>query len=163
MGVCSFTSLRYFQCFIALQRQIQTKTPCQSKSDLWVQPWKCLFSSSHAFMRWLPWECMNAGFGTGHSSHPADHCAQQSCLLPEQAWWPSHVSGCRCVSTLLTSVYPPQLETLGGSGLHGPGNFIHRGSGISFCLCNTCEKWKLKNFVVFRWCTYVTMGMCTAE
>lgn len=86
---------------------------------MWAQPWKCLFSNSHAVMKWLPWVCINSGFETGNSSHPADRSAQQkqSFLLLMQAWWHSHVRGCRCVSTLLTSVYPSQSENRSGSGL----------------------------------------------
>lgn len=52
MEVCSFTSLRHFQWFISVQRGVQIET-CWCKSTMWVQPWKCLFSSSCAFMKWV--------------------------------------------------------------------------------------------------------------
>lgn len=110
MGVCSFTSLSYFQWFINLQRRIQIENPCQSKSNMWVQPGMCPFSNSHAFMKWLHWICINAGFGTGDSSQSPEPRAKQSFLPQEQAWWHSCVWGCRCVSTLLTCVYPSLPE-----------------------------------------------------
>lgn len=74
MGVCSFTSLRYFQWFRNLQRGIQRESPCQSNSNMWAQPWSCLFFKSHAFKKCQPPVCINAGFGTGDSPSSWPQC-----------------------------------------------------------------------------------------
>lgn len=127
MGVCSFTSLRYFQWFINLQRRIQIEKPLPVKEQPASSAMKVSFFQLpclHEVATLNMHKCWLWDWGLLPVSSPlckAELSAPRAGLM---ALMCLRLQMCQHI---LTCVYPSLPENRGGSGLQDPGSCIHRG------------------------------------